>query len=114
MKEEVNLHVAPSPYELERAIERFYRFYNYERYHESLGNVTPADVYFGRGEGILARRKALKARTMDERRRRYRVGRRQEESTKSLTPAAADVKLTAGPQLGGTVLPQAVRNVPFR
>jgi transposase InsO family protein len=106
MEEQVNLHVYDSPWQLRRAIDRFYRFYNYERYHESLGNVTPADVYFGRAEGILARRKALKARTMDERRRRYRASRRQEESTKSLTSAAADVKLTAGPQLGGTVLPQ--------
>ena len=31
MKEEANLHVRESPWQLERAIDRFYRFYDYER-----------------------------------------------------------------------------------
>jgi len=71
MKEHVNVHVYPHPWELERAIDGFYRFYNYERYHESLANVTPADVYFGRAEAVLRRRKAIQARTKQERRARY-------------------------------------------
>lgn len=71
MKEVVNLHVYESPWDLERAIDKFYRWYNYERPHESLGNVTPADVYFGRAEKVLARRERIKERTMAERRARY-------------------------------------------
>jgi len=37
-----------------------------------------------------------------------------DESTQGLTPAIAHVKLTAGPQPGGTVLPQVARDVSFR
>ncbi len=34
--------------------------YNHVRAHESLGNLTPADVYFGRGEAILRERERIK------------------------------------------------------
>jgi len=44
------------PGDLERQIEDFVEHYNHERYHESLKNVTPADVYFGRAQSILNRR----------------------------------------------------------
>jgi hypothetical protein len=44
-------------------------YYNNKRYHESLNNVTPADVYFGRDKQILKKRKLMKEKTMFKRRR---------------------------------------------
>ena len=54
--------------ELEAAIAAFVEHYNNHRYHESLGNLTPADVYFGRGTAILAEREKIKAQTIQNRR----------------------------------------------
>jgi hypothetical protein len=42
--------------------------YNNCRYHESLDNLTPADVYFGRGQAILERREKIKRKTIELRR----------------------------------------------
>jgi transposase InsO family protein len=56
------------PGELERAVEAFVEHYNHRRYHESIGNLTPADVYFGRGETILSERRKTKEKTMKQRR----------------------------------------------
>ncbi len=52
------------PSELKKAIEKFVEYYNHRHYHEALGNVTPADVYLGRMEDILARRKETKRQTL--------------------------------------------------
>jgi putative transposase len=67
MKNEVNLQKYYLPWELEQEIERFVRYYNNERYHESLNNVTPADVYYGRHQDIISRRERLKRRTLKAR-----------------------------------------------
>ena len=55
------------PGDLEAKIGSFVDHYNHRRYHESLGNLTPADVYTGRGQVILKRRNAIKRRTIEHR-----------------------------------------------
>ena len=49
-------------------MEGFVRYYNYERYHEALGNITPADMYHGRQDAILATRQEVKQKSLAERR----------------------------------------------
>lgn len=60
------------PGDLEASIERFVEHYNHHRYHESLQNLTPADVYFGRGQTILLERERIKRNTFKQRRLQYR------------------------------------------
>ena len=61
---------AVSPWELQCSLARFVEDYNHRRYHESLQNVTPADVYHGRRPAILACREQIKLRTLQARRKR--------------------------------------------
>ena len=56
------------PGQLEAAVAAFVDHYNHRRYHESLGNLTPADVYFGRGQALLAERLKIKKLTIQSRR----------------------------------------------
>ncbi len=60
------------PGDLNASIERFVEHYNHHRYHESLQNLTPADIYFGRNETILLERKRIKRNTFKQRRLQYR------------------------------------------
>jgi transposase InsO family protein len=69
MKNVVKLQHYYSPGGLERAIGSFNEHYNHRRVHESLDNLTPADVYAGRGREILSARDRVKAQTMKRRRR---------------------------------------------
>ena len=52
------------PGELENQIQQFIHYYNHERYHESLNNLTPADVFYGRGNEILKQRQQIKVNTL--------------------------------------------------
>jgi len=70
----MNLLVYTSPDELRHTMQEFIDYYNYRRYHEAIGNVTPADVYYGRREEILRRRAEQKQRTIKQR-LRYNLGR---------------------------------------
>ena len=56
------------PGDLEAEIDAFVAHYNHLRYHESIGNLTPADVYFGRGQTILMQRERIKRQTIQNRR----------------------------------------------
>lgn len=65
MKNRVLLENYYLPGDLERQIGTFVEYYNNERYHESLNNVTPADVYFGRDKTIIRERKKIKRNTIN-------------------------------------------------
>ncbi len=56
------------PGELEARVGAFVEHYNHRRHHESLDNLTPADVYFGRGQAILLERDRIKRQTIQQRR----------------------------------------------
>jgi transposase InsO family protein len=71
MKNLVQLQTFSSPWDLEQEISRFVDYYNHQRYHESLGNVTPADVYFGRAKEVQTRRQEIKRRTLEGRRQQH-------------------------------------------
>jgi len=60
------------PGDLEAQIEAFVDHYNHQRYHESLKNVTPSDVYFGRAQAILNKRERIKQKTLNTRRLHHR------------------------------------------
>ena len=52
----------------EAQVEAFVDYYNHQRYHESINNLTPADVYFGRSQAILKQQERIKLKTMENRR----------------------------------------------
>ena len=72
MKNIILLDTYYLPMELEARIEQWVAYYNDERYHESLGNITPRDKYLGRDEEIVAARRKIKKETMKKRRKAYR------------------------------------------
>jgi transposase InsO family protein len=56
------------PGDLNAEIDAFVADYNHLRFHESIGNLTPADVYLGRGHTILMQRERIKRQTFQNRR----------------------------------------------
>ena len=71
MKNVVKLQHYSFPGEPEAAIRDFVAYYNNERYHESLDNVTPADVYFCRHHAVLSERSKIKRLTTQRRKKVY-------------------------------------------
>jgi transposase InsO family protein len=69
MKNVVRLENHYSPWELERAIARFVDYYNHERVHEAIGNVTPDDMDHGRQREIFTRRERIKRLTLQRRKK---------------------------------------------
>ncbi len=61
-----------SPSELEYQIQLWIDYYNHERYHEAIGNITPRDKYLGLEAEIFAKRALTKSCTMKKRRQKYR------------------------------------------
>lgn len=61
------------PGDLERQIGAFVEYYSTQRYHESLGNLTPADVYFGRAEQTRKHRGEIRRKTMLKRHVRHQT-----------------------------------------
>jgi len=45
--------------------------YNARRYHESLNNLTPEDVWSGRGQAVLDHRRKIKESTLQLRKQLY-------------------------------------------
>lgn len=64
MKNVVKLDNYYLPGDLEQQLTKFVDHYNNHRYHESLDNCTPADVYFGRYQQVLSERQKIKYKTL--------------------------------------------------
>jgi putative transposase len=76
LKRVVNQLPYELPGQLEKAIADFVDYYNYRRYHKALGDVTPADVLYGRREEIIKRRREVRVQTIN-RRKDYNRGLRE-------------------------------------
>ena len=55
--------------ELREQLQQFGNYYSQERYHESPGNLTPADAFYGRGRAILDQREKIKLNALAMRRK---------------------------------------------
>jgi len=62
-----------APAELTERIREWVKYYNHQRYHEAIDNVTPADKYYGRDRVVLERREKIRQETMKARRELNRM-----------------------------------------
>jgi hypothetical protein len=60
MKNVTKLDKYYSSEDIIKTIAEFLKYYNYERYHESLRNLTPADIYFARDKRVFRERNKIK------------------------------------------------------
>ena len=79
LKSQVKLLVYEMPSALAQAVAAFVDYYNQRRYHEAIGNVTPADVYFGRRDAILTQRTEVKQRTRQLRQQYHRQAKERDD-----------------------------------
>ena len=68
MKNVVKLQNYYSPSQLLKAIDDFVEYYNNQRYHESLDNMTPVSIYYGKQKEVQSEREKIKRDTMALRR----------------------------------------------
>lgn len=71
MKNQILLDNYYLPGELQEHLQNFVSYYSHERYHESLNNLTPADVFYGRVQEILDQRAIIKSNTLAMRRKTH-------------------------------------------
>ncbi|MBF1586084.1 MAG: transposase, partial [Prevotella sp.] len=55
------------PSELEKAVAQWVKYYNESRFHESLDNLTPRNVYLGQREKIKRIRETIKQNSINKR-----------------------------------------------
>ena len=67
MKNVIKLNHYFCPSELEKAFDRWVDYYNEKRFHESLDNLTPKDVYLGQGEKIKRISEIIKQNSINKR-----------------------------------------------
>jgi transposase InsO family protein len=68
MKNVITLQNYYLPGELKEEIDDFVEYYNHRRYHESLDNMKPVDVYMGKDRELREERRKTKVRTLWRRR----------------------------------------------
>jgi hypothetical protein len=91
------------PGDLEDPIDLFIEHYNYARFHDGLGNVTPAEACFGPTADILRERASIKRQTIEHWRLQHRKiaasTSTPDEASSSLNPGPACPKTSHGVQI---------------